>query len=149
MSPVEPLLNLHQRRHLAVLLSMMQESIADLEALVAPRPHSSDNLTVYDDDVPPELALATPPVVRRLRDAIRRLADQLDIEPQHLSRRGCVRALVVTEIIRIEDSRSSRLRGYGPVAPGLAAVLDPVLSELRDAFQSIAGALGDWNGVPR
>jgi hypothetical protein len=86
--------------------------------------------------------------VRRLVDAARAAASalrvRLELPPDHgpaLARR--VAATAEVWAVRVEDLRARRLRAYGEVHPGLAAVLDPPLDELRRALVALADAAGE------
>jgi hypothetical protein len=121
---------------------MMEEALSDIERLADLAARPSGELTAYDSDLPPHFSAVVAPIVRRLRVEVARIATAFGVEPRHASRAAHVRALVASELVRIEDSRPVRLRGYGGVAPDLSPVLDPMLSELRAGFERIDRALG-------
>jgi hypothetical protein len=86
--------------------------------------------------------------VRRLideaREAANALRDGLSLPPDRgpTLRRRVVAAAEVWAV-RVEDLRVSRLRAYGEVHPGLAAVLDPLLDRLRLVLLALADAAGE------
>ena len=135
------MLNDNQRRHYFVLLSMLAQSMARLETLAAPRPSSGPSLVVYDDDLPSDFLERSEPHVRAVHQLLGQLAETLRVQPKRVSRRNSVRAVLVTEIVRIEDSLSKGLRGYGEVDPRVHSELDPMLQNVITELQRIRGAL--------
>ena len=65
----------------------------------------------------------------------------LDLRPRKLSRARSVAATLSREAIRIEDSLSSKLRGYGAVHPSVAEHLDPALAQMAKTLSALASAL--------
>jgi hypothetical protein len=58
-----------------------------------------------------------------------------------MSQRQICRALLTSEINRIEESYSSHLRGYGAVDESVATILDPILREVRGELAAMAALL--------
>jgi len=58
-----------------------------------------------------------------------------------MSQRQICRALLTSEINRIEESYSSQLRGYGAVDDSVSKVLDPMLREVRGDLATLAALL--------
>jgi hypothetical protein len=110
---------------------MLEDALAAIEALTVPAGDVARTLTVYAPDLPPDAVRAVPPTVDAVRAHIRALAADLGLQPRYRSRRQAVRALVVSEIVRLEDSTADRLGGYGAVHPDAAVHLDPVLHAMR------------------
>ena len=135
------ILNENQRRHYHVLLSMLSQSTGRVEMLAAAPPSGDSAFAHYDHDLPPNFAARIAPHVRALREALSRLARHLHIEPKHVSLRNSVRAILVTEIVRIEDSLATGLRGYGQVDSRVREQLDPMLQELMRELHAMKGIL--------
>jgi hypothetical protein len=71
---------------------------------------------------------------RRLNSAVRReivaVATQFALPTQEQDGRGETAAPLIQSGERLEDSRSMKLRGYGPVDPALGDSLDPQIAAL-------------------
>lgn len=144
MSPYDsdaPLLNEHQHRHFEVILATLEDTLVEVERLASGAPARSLHLTQYDDDLPPNLAANAQPALASARHDVARLTSQLRIRPRRLSIARSIRALLISEIVRLEDSTSRALAGYGEVNPRVARELEPALSDLRSALASIIDLL--------
>jgi hypothetical protein len=136
-----PVLNENQRRHFEVVLSMLEDSLTRIEALCNPASATLGALTVVEDDLPDGVARRAQPVIESIRAQVARLALDLELSPRRLSRRRAVQALLTSEVIRIDDTSSGQLRGYGAVDPRFDDVVAPRLGEIRDAIMSFARML--------
>ena len=130
-APEAPLLNEHQRRHFEVFLSMLQDALAEIEALAAPATGRPDAHVWYHNDVPSGFDAAIQPLLVSLREDSRQLAELLEITPQRRSRVRLIRALATSEIVRLDDSYAEKLRGYGAVDPRAGARINPILDQMR------------------
>lgn len=126
-----PLLNVPQRHHFEVFLSMLQDALVEVEILSTPIIGRTDALIAYDDDLAPDFATRMQPLLASLRDDIADLARLLEITPTRRSRVRLVRALITSAIVRLDDSYVAKLRGYGAVNPGAAGTIDPILDRIR------------------
>lgn len=126
-----PFLNANQHRHFEVFLSMLQDALAEIEALAAPAAGRPDGLVWYHDDLPSDFDAAIQPLLVSLREDIRQLAELLEITPQRRSRVRLIRALATSEIVRLDDSYAEKLRGYGAVDPRAGARINPILDQMR------------------
>ena len=79
--------------------------------------------------------------VSALRAEIETLGRELGLQSRDVSRRQSIRALLTSEIIRVEESHSTQLRGYGAVDPSIAEVVDPWLAGIRDQLRTISAML--------
>lgn len=97
-------LNEPQRRHFAVLLGMLEETLREVERM------ASGGATA---------GLSRP------------------------SSTTCRRSLplLITSVMRVEDSTSDKLRGYGAVHPSVARAVDPVVREIHDGLAAVAAEL--------
>lgn len=133
-------LNEPQRKHLAVLLMMLEEAVAEVEQIAA-APAAQARLVAAERDVPPEFARLVRPYCERIRARLVALADQFGLEARSVSDARRIQALLVISIVRIEDSFSGKLRGYGKVDPSVAQHLDPALKEIRAMLSELAALL--------
>ena len=117
------LLNDNQARHLTSVLGLLLD---DLTELAADLPHDS----------------WTDKAAAQIRDAAGRVRDllkQLDLPlPERAQPRRRLLAYTSVWLARLHDLRSERLKGYGAVAPGLKAVLNPGLEEIAGALDRVA-----------
>ena len=144
MSDSFSVLNGPQRNHFAALLAMMEECIAEIEMLSAA--HGSDaaartRLTLLEDDLPAGFVENVEPVLAQLRVDLRALSTRLGLETRRMSRAHSIQALASSEIVRIEDSYSPTLHGYGAVHEDAAKVIDPALNRLHAGFVAIRALL--------
>jgi hypothetical protein len=139
--PPYPLLNHPQREHLSILLAHMEDALDKVERAAESRHPSRQHLTVVADDLPPDFAQEAQAVIAALRNQIVRLARDFNLSSRRLSLARAVGATITSQLVRVEDSYSRNLHGYGAVAPELAAVLDPALGELHDGWILINRAL--------
>lgn len=135
------LLNANQRRHFEVLFSMMEDALTRVETRVGPGGVSRNALNSYQDDVPHGIERAVFEEVAELRRDIAAIAESFALAPSVRSRRQALQALLVAEIVRLDDSFSNRLGGYGPVHPLLQSTLDPTLLRMRTHFETVLRVL--------
>lgn len=128
----DSLLNEPQLRHFEVFLSMLETALNEIERVTSPASVAGrDNMIIYDSDLPREFRKQAAPAIGAIREQVSRLADALGIEPRHRSRIRTVKALLTAELVRIEDSYSQKLRGYGAVSPRVQVEVDPALDRIR------------------
>ena len=139
-------LNEHQRRHMEVLLAQLEDSVARVERLADLGAGPGARLTTLAGDVAPGAARAIAPLVARVRERIAVLASRLDLGARQLSRLRAIRSEITIQRVRLEESTSRRLRGYGPVNPAAARWVDPELDMLHDLLRSILGLVEDDGG---
>ena len=137
MGSMPDILNENQRRHFSVLLTMLAQSTFRVEDLAMARTSAESAVVEFIEDLPDGFEKRIEPHVRSLREALTRLAGELEIQPKRQSRRNSIRALLVTEIVRLEDSMARGLRGYGTVDPRVQEVVDPKLNVLIRELQAI------------
>ena len=132
-------LNDNQRRHFEVLLSRLEDSLGMIESiLAAPRQR---HLSRVEDDVPPGFRTAAASEIPAIQHQIRRLAVAMNLRPSVVSLRRIIGAVLTTDVVRIEDSLSSGLRGYGAVDATLPERLDPALLRLAGSLDRLSAAL--------
>jgi len=130
--PDESLLNANHRRHYEVVFARLEDALSQLAEPTVPfsdrEPHA---LTIIHDDLPPGFADAAAPRIARARQLIRAAATRWGLTPRQVSRRRVLRASLTAQLIQLEESRASGLRGYGEVGEGAAVEIDPVIAELH------------------
>lgn len=133
-------LNTNQRRHFEVLFVRLEDSLTRIETLLAGEaaPHV---LSIDEDDIPDTFREYAAPVIAALRERINQFATTLELKPRRTSRTRSVAAMLSAEAIRIEDSLSSQLRGYGEVDPTVSRHLDPALKEVAQTLGELARVL--------
>jgi hypothetical protein len=136
--PADVTLNEHQRRHFAVVLTLLEESLAEIERVGTNTRGGAGSLMEYADDLPPGFAAQVGPRIAMLRKLIAGLVASLALEPGVTSRRSVVRALAAGEAVRIEDSDAKQMRGFGAVDPRFGATIQPVLDAMHVELRAIA-----------
>jgi len=131
-----------QRRHFEVVLAKLEGTLDEVDRLARPgAPTQRSSLTLLVDDVPPDFGPRIAAVSNTLRGRIAALAAQLGLAPQPASRSRTVRALLIGETVRLQDSVSRALKGYGALDPRAPAVIDPAIGELIALLGTILRAL--------
>lgn len=146
-SPIR--LNEHQRRRFEVLFARLEDSLTRIEAMLTTKAPTQHRLALVEEDGPDGFRGHALPILADLRARIWQLADELDLRPRTLSRRRAIGATLSAEAIRLEDSLSGQLRGYGEVDQSVVMHLDPVLEEMADTLSALAGALKRPPNSPR
>lgn len=132
-------LNANQRRHFEVVLGRLEESLTKIERLLDDP--QSQSLTIIEDDVSADFRATAKTELPRLRRDVERLVAGLALKPKSNSLRRIIGATLTFEAVRIEDSFSSRLRGYGSIDPNAAERLDPELESLARSLETLATAV--------
>ena len=144
--PPQSILNDSQRRHFEVFLELLQKSIGEVERLTQlPSDAAQNALTRYDQDLPEEFVRISSSILRRLRERTERIAATLEIGPSHRSRLNTIRAILTAEVVRVDDSFSRKLSGYGSVSPMVEVQIDPQLAALRSDLTSLLASLHRQN----
>jgi|SRR5215207_3677602 len=135
-------LNASQRRHFEVVLAKLEVTLDEVDRLAHPGSRvQRPSLATLHDDLPPDFASRTAAVSNTVRERIADLAALLGLDPQPASRSRTVRALLVGETVRLQDSVSRALKGYGALDPRAPDVIDPALRELIALLATMLRAL--------
>lgn len=134
-------LNANQRRHFEVLFARLEDSLTRIDLLLGPETGRQPSLSVDEHDIPDAFRGRATPVLAELRARIIQFATALELRPRKVSRARSIAATLSAEAIRIEDSLSSQLRGYGEVHPTVARHLDPALKEMAQMLTALASGL--------
>lgn len=139
--PMPPItLNANQRRHFEVLFARLEDSLTKLEQALGER-GASAVLTIMNDDVPPTFRASAALELPRIHAEIARLTLLLGLTPRVTSLRRTIGATLTAEAVRVEDSLSGQMRGYGAVDPSVGEQLDPVLTALAQSLRQLSAAL--------
>ena len=142
MSEPPPIvLNANQRRHFEVLLGRLEDSIAKIESLLVAESADDRILSLVADDLPEEFRASARETLGGVRTQIAELSVLLMLRPRNVSRRRTIAATLTSEAIRLEDSLSSQLQGYGALDPTVAQYLDPILSQMATILAALAARL--------
>ncbi len=142
MSESPPIiLNANQRRHFEVLLGRLEDSIAKIESHLTAGPADDRILSLVDDDLPDDFRAAARETLGGLRATIAELSAQLMLRPRHASRRRTIAATLTSEVIRLQDSLSPHLRGYGALDPTVGQHLDPILTQMATVLAALGARL--------
>lgn len=133
-------LNQNQRRHFEVLFARLEDSLAKIERLLF-HPDRTAKLSVVEDDVSSAFRATATAELPRLHAEIDRLVEVLALKPRTVSLRRTIGATLTTDAVRLEDSFSSQLRGYGSVDASVASALDPALDALAGSLRTLSASL--------
>lgn len=136
-----PLLNEPQRNRFAVLLAALETALDDVERLAGGRAAAGQHLALLADDVSDTTAAVVREDIAAVRAQVRALATLLGIAPRTRSRARVMRAIILAQMLRVEDSYAAKLGGYGAVNARAAEVLDPPLRALHASLDRLARAL--------
>lgn len=137
-------LNANQRRHYGILIAGLEATLDKIEAAVEPAP-ATQGLKRIVADLPPAFQQSAPPILARVRAELGRVTRGLALEVHPQSQRQTCRALLTSEINRVEESYSTHLRGYGAVDESVGATLDPLLRDVRADLGALVALLSPIN----
>jgi hypothetical protein len=134
-------LNEHQRRHFEVLFSRLEDAVTAIEGwLDSDSPHSGV-LKMTVDDLPDGYRAIAAEHLADLRRQIAVLCRVLELKPRRVSRSRMIGATLRAEAVKVEDSLSRHLRGYGDVDSTVAQRLDPALQSIARQLNMLAARL--------
>lgn len=82
--------------------------------------------------------------IHEITSSVRALLQKLDLQlPQRARPRQRLLAYVHAWLARLHDLRARNLSGYGAVADGLAAELDPALDQIAHSLERLARLAGE------
>jgi len=128
-------LNTSQLRAVGAMLRLMERAVDQIERLlIEPVAGVTFRLT---DDLDSEERRTIHAACDRLRAALVEACGRLEIEVADRSRRGVIRGEVSTLWAVVEDTKSSGLRGYGPLSLDAGRVVDEVLDAISTTLIEI------------
>jgi len=125
------MLNLNQKRSLGITLGIMEDELRHLESLI--RIGEQRNLFSHiTDDLKAEEKPLLRVKIERLMDNLLSLKASFDLRhsQKELILSSIVKSTALYLVVALEEALSDRLKGYGPVEPGLKESLDPKLREM-------------------
>jgi hypothetical protein len=148
-TPGDSPLNDPQLRHFEVSLSMLETALDEVDVLAAIAPsNAGQRLIGYDADLPDGFATKARSAGAAIRIQIGLLARNLNIQSQRRSTLRTAKAILTAELVRLDDSYSGKLRGYGAVSPRAKTEIDPILDTIRRELVALLHAC-DADGSTR
>lgn len=138
---VTVILNANQKRHFEVFLAHLEDLLLRVETLLVPSLGGARTLSVIENDVTEDFRENAAPVLRALHQRIDELARELSLQPRRVSASRVISATLSAAAIRVEDSMSSQLRGYGEVHASVSKQLDPVLDNMAQTLNGLSAVL--------
>ncbi|MFI5207437.1 MAG: hypothetical protein ACHQX4_05390 [Gemmatimonadales bacterium] len=133
----QPVLNEPQRRHYAVLLAMLEETLREIEHLASGAPLGG-RLTPVHSDLPPETMRLLVGECAQIRQRVYALAERLGVPSRPASATSRVHAALIASVVHLEDSTADKLAGYGAVDASVERLIDPTIVELRKRLGALA-----------
>jgi hypothetical protein len=141
MATHRALLNESQRAHLSVLAAGIEETLSDIERFVDPHLDADAVMTHHVSDLPSGFVERVRPILADLRGRVATFAERFSLDARSFSRSSSIGAHISAQIVRLDESGVTQLRGYGAVAHELDAILAPELEGFREQFAEIGGLL--------
>ena len=135
-------LNDNQRRHYEVLFARLEQSLDQIERAAQGKAPAS-MLTMPVGDLPARFVAEAPPMIGTVRAWLADMIAVLGLRAREGSQRRTVQALITSEMVGLENSRASHLRGYGPVDASVGEHLDPALARIHGALAQLRALLRD------
>lgn len=139
------ILNEAQRRHFGVLLGMLEDTLFAIER-IAREDTEPARLRGVEHDLPGGFEAEMQREFAPVRARLHALADGLGLDMRLESDARRAHALLMAAIVRLEDSTSDRVRGYGAVDPSVSRVMDPVIGEMHASLTRLAARLAAPDG---
>lgn len=126
-SDLSTLLNPGQTKSLIMTLSILEETLVEIEFAILHRPGRWITYEISDDELPDEIKTDIVARIAVIRERISRIMQEFNL-PKRNKRTGAEivgKLAFAWEIL--EGAKAKHLRGYGAIAEGLAEELDPRL----------------------
>jgi hypothetical protein len=122
-------------RAVGATLRLVEETVDQIERLlIEPTMGSTFRLA---DDLDGEERRAIHAACERMRAALVGVRPRLEIHVVDRSRRRKIRGALSVLWAMLDDTRSPALRGYGPLSPESARVVDEVMDEISEILVGI------------
>jgi len=131
------------------VLASLQRALREIEQLAKPDGEEPGELTVFERYFPPDFSGRLRHAIQSARAKVQRIIERLNILPRHRSRAAAIRAVITSAMIRLDDTHSYKMRGYGSVDPSVATELDPLIDELIEEFRSMQRLSDEARGIAR
>lgn len=134
-------LNEHQARAVTATLRHCEQTLRQMEQLLAGDAAAAERLVRWRWDLPPEQRAALAVQLRGLRQDMTRVAEEWGLEPEERNGTGWVRGQLAAAWVALDELSGRKLAGYGPLAPDVAQTLLPRLGDLAAEVQAALHAL--------
>lgn len=125
-------------RPLEVVLDMLERLVDLIYAVAhAHRRPFTGVLTVDVQDIPPEAFAALDPYLEVVRRHVRRLTASLALRRLHRPTRQRLHALLIGEMVRLDERADGMLSGFGHINPTVPTLLDLSLGAIRGALAAM------------
>lgn len=125
----------NHRRVVSVLLRGLEHACDEIEATLHESPGTLRHIH-YDLTLPQRSALQQ--MIARVRNEIRRLATEIELDTSVGSQRRTVLALLSASLVNLEESEPRKLRGYGDMSPEAEARLANEFQHLIELLRRVA-----------
>ena len=137
----------HHQRHVRTAFQYIDKLLSEAEHTMADA-GSPSPFRMHSDDTTPVQRKVTHDYILRIREAMRRLMEELNIPPSE-PRSGAVWAAAINLMycsISLNELTPERMRAYGPLAPEAADRLDGIRAELDGLVAKLRTYLGKCAG---
>jgi len=137
----------HHQRHVRTTFQYIDKLLSEAEHIMADA-GSPSPFGRYSDDTTPIQRKVTHDYILRIREAMRRVMDELNIPPSE-PHSGALWAAAINLMycsISLNELTPERMRAYGPLAPEAADRLDGIRAELDGLVAKLRTYLGKGAG---
>jgi hypothetical protein len=140
---VNDILNPDQRRSVAIVLQMFEESLRLADAWLQ---GAEANGILYRRklNLPPAQRRAAQRRIAAALDQIAAIAQTLDLEPKVDDPAGLIRGKMSVCWANLIDTQSTKLKRFGEVDPRLESVLDPAVGQLAQLALELASVFDGY-----
>src|SRR5713101_165523 len=118
----------NHRRVISIVIRNLEQMCEEIEHWIE-RP--SDTLLDFEHDLSIEQPDRLRHLIAELRGEIRRITTEVELNRGSKSRKGAIRALLSVHLVELEETESSRLRGYGRLSEEAKQKLDQEVGRLH------------------
>ena len=137
----------HHQRHVRTTFQYIDKLLSEAEHTMADAGPPSP-FRLHSDDTTPIQRKVTQDYILRIREAMRRVMEELEIPPSE-PHSGAVWAAAINLMfcsISLNELTPERMRAYGPLSPDAADRLDGIRAELDGLVAKLRGYLGKGAG---
>jgi hypothetical protein len=128
----------NHRRVISVLLRGLEQSCDEIDASFRESPAT---LRRIHDDLSPGQRSSLREKTQCVREEIRRLASEIELDTSTGSQRRTVLALLSASIVNLEESEPKKLRGYGTISKEAEDRLAHEVQRLIGLFEEMAAVV--------
>lgn len=134
-------LNENQRRHFAVILASLENTLLEIVALAGDDAADTRRLTNLAHDLPRDYLARVRPAIDEITAQMEQLSRAIGLAPHPESKARAIAAMLTSQLNQFQDSSARTLKRYGKVDPKLAGELDPVLLSIEQRLGELKAAL--------